>query len=165
MGAPAGRKALSRALRSRFLQILVPDLPSSELATVLERRCRIPASHAGKLVSVMGELRMRRSRGHIFAGCHGLITPRDLFRWAMRQGTTYDDLALHGYSLLAERLRTPDERLQVQQVQLAHCCVLHHCMLHPSCRFSLGPFGPLGSTQGAALDCVQTPGEYCLLWL
>jgi midasin len=107
---------LSRALRSRFLQIMIPDLPSNELITVLEQRCAIPASHAGKLVSVMSELRILRSRGNVFAGCHGLITPRDLFRWASRQGSSYEELSMHGYSLLAERLRTQDERKQVLQV-------------------------------------------------
>lgn len=112
----AGRKALSRAFRSRFLQISVPDLPSEELVTVLERRCVIPASHAIKLVAVMQELRMRRSRGAVFAGRYGLITPRDLFRWATRAGISYEDLALHGYCLLAERLRTNDERRSVQEV-------------------------------------------------
>jgi midasin len=111
-----GRKVLSRALRSRFLQIMIPDLPCTELITVLEQRCAMPASHASKLVAVMSELRILRSRGNVFAGCHGLITPRDLFRWASRQASSYDELAMHGYSLLAERLRSQDEREQVLQV-------------------------------------------------
>lgn len=83
---------------------------------MLERRCVIPTSHATKLVAVMQELRMRRARGAVFAGGHGLITPRDLFRWATRAGVSYEDLALHGYCLLAERLRTNYERRSVQEV-------------------------------------------------
>eukprot|EP00892_Ulva_mutabilis_P006640 jgi/Ulvmu1/4348/UM002_0072.1 len=115
-GAYAGRKALSRAFRSRFLQISVPELPSKELVTVLERVCAIAPSHAAKLVAVMQELRMRRARGAVFAGRYGLITPRDLFRWASRAGMSHDELALHGYCLLAERLRTSGERASVQEV-------------------------------------------------
>lgn len=84
---------------------------------MLERRCAIPPSHAGKLVAVMQELRMRRARGAVFAGRYGLITPRDLFRWATRAGISYEELALHGYCLLAERLRTSDERSSVQEAR------------------------------------------------
>ena len=120
---------LSRALRSRFLQIMIPDLPSGELTTVLEQRCAIPASHAGKLVAVMNELRILRSRGNVFAGCHGLITPRDLFRWASRQGLSYEELSMHGYSLLAERLRTQDERDQVLQVGNLEDTLLSICYI------------------------------------
>lgn len=38
-GAYAGRKALSRAFRSRFLELHVDDIPDGELAEILERRC------------------------------------------------------------------------------------------------------------------------------
>jgi midasin len=37
-GIYAGRKILSRALRSRFLELNVDDIPSGELATILEKR-------------------------------------------------------------------------------------------------------------------------------
>jgi midasin len=113
---------LSRALRSRFLQLMITDLPCSELVTVLEQRCAIPASYAGRLVAVMSELRILRSRGNVFAGCHGLITPRDLFRWANRHASSYEELTMHGYSLLAERLRTQDERDLVLQVCKPQAC-------------------------------------------
>lgn len=37
-GIYAGRKTLSRAFRSRFLEIQVDDIPEGELATILEKR-------------------------------------------------------------------------------------------------------------------------------
>lgn len=37
-GLYAGRKALSRAFRSRFLEMQVDDIPSPELITILEHR-------------------------------------------------------------------------------------------------------------------------------
>jgi hypothetical protein len=37
-GAYAGRKALSRAFRSRFLELHVEELPDTELSTILEKR-------------------------------------------------------------------------------------------------------------------------------
>ena len=51
---------------------------------------------------------------NVFAGKHGLITPRDLFRWAERGAENYLQLAQHGYMLLAERLRSPGEAANVQ---------------------------------------------------
>jgi hypothetical protein len=44
-------------------------------------RCAIAPSYAAKLVAVQGELQRRRSASNVFAGRHGFITPRDLFRW------------------------------------------------------------------------------------
>ena len=51
----------------------------------------------------------------MFAGKHGLITPRDLFKWAARGAVTYQQLAENGYMLLGERLRSPEERSVVQK--------------------------------------------------
>ena len=34
---------------------------------------------------------------NVFAGKRGLITPRDLFRWAERGAASYLELAQHGY--------------------------------------------------------------------
>ncbi len=52
----------------------------------------------------------------VFAGKHGLITPRDLFRWASGEAVGYQQLAETGYMLLAERLRGASDRVTVQQV-------------------------------------------------
>lgn len=59
-GAYGGRKQLSRAFRSRFLELHVGDIPDSELAEILEKRCALAPSYAAKLVAVMRELQRQR---------------------------------------------------------------------------------------------------------
>lgn len=109
-GAYGGRKPLSRAFRNRFVELHIPDIPGDEAAMILEKRCSCPPSHAKSLVSIMESLRQRRSRSGVFLGKDGFITPRDLLRWAERQATTKKELAEEGYMLLAERLRTEEEK-------------------------------------------------------
>ncbi|KAL5755634.1 hypothetical protein ACOSQ2_020380 [Xanthoceras sorbifolium] len=118
-----GRKMLSRAFRNRFVEIHVDEIPENELSTILEKRCEIPESYAKKMVEVMKELQLHRQSSKVFAGKHGFITPRDLFRWANRFkafGKSYEDLARDGYYLLAERLRDEDEKCVVQDVLERH---------------------------------------------
>lgn len=115
-GIYAGRKTLSRAFRSRFIELHVDDIPDGELHTILEKRCEIAPSQAEKLILVMRELQRRRSMSNVFAGRHGYITPRDLFRWANRGARGYQDLAVNGFELLGERLRTEEERATVFEV-------------------------------------------------
>ncbi|CAM8907839.1 unnamed protein product [Rhodiola kirilowii] len=114
-----GRKMLSRAFRNRFVEIHVDDIPEEELCNILHNKCQIPESYARKMVDVMKELQLHRQRSKVFAGKHGFITPRDLFRWANRFrtfGTSYEDLAKDGYFLLGERLRDESEKKVVQDI-------------------------------------------------
>ncbi len=68
-GAYGGRKALSRAFRSRFLELHVGDIPDSELAHILQQRCALAPSYSAKLVAVMRELqRLRQARPHTTTG-------------------------------------------------------------------------------------------------
>ena len=53
-------QALSRAFRSRFLELHVGDIPDAELATILQQRCALAPSYSTKLVAVMRELQRRR---------------------------------------------------------------------------------------------------------
>lgn len=53
-------QVLSRAFRSRFLELHVGDIPDGELATILEGRCALAPSYAAKLVAVMRALQRRR---------------------------------------------------------------------------------------------------------
>lgn len=119
-GAYGGRKPLSRAFRNRFVELHVGDLPSKELTTILEKRCGCPPSHAKVLVSVMVYLRQRRSKSNVFLGKDSFITPRDLLRWAERQSGSKQQLAQHGYMLLAERLRSEEEKRLVRDVLEEH---------------------------------------------
>ncbi len=64
----------------------------------------------------MKELQLRRQTNNFFMGKEGTITVRDLIKWAKRinhldgkregQEVTYENMAMEGYCLLAERLRT-----------------------------------------------------------
>ncbi|CAH9088613.1 unnamed protein product [Cuscuta europaea] len=114
-----GRKILSRAFRNRFVEIHVDEIPDDELTTILEKKCKIPPRYAKEMVDVMKELQLHRQSSKVFAGKHGFITPRDLFRWANRFkefGKSYEDLAHDGYYLLAERLRDENERCIVRGI-------------------------------------------------
>ena len=50
----------------------------------------------------------------------GFITPRDLLRWAGRGPSSKIELAREGYMLLAERLRTLEEKDCVKEVIEKH---------------------------------------------
>ena len=115
-GAYGGRKPLSKAFRNRFVEVHMSDIPEEEMIVILERRCGCPPSHAKLLVKVMKSLRQRRSRSGIFRGKDGLITPRDLLRWANRGASSKSELAVEGYMLLAERLRDDEEKEVVRTV-------------------------------------------------
>lgn len=129
----AGRKMLSRAFRNRFVEIHVDEIPEEELSTILENRCKISPTHAKKMVDVMKDLQLQRQNSNVFAGKHGYITPRDLFRWANRVRVSgnpsngslqfnhrYEILAREGYYLLAERLRDDGEKAVVKEILERH---------------------------------------------
>ncbi|WCJ27054.1 Midasin [Euphorbia peplus] len=114
-----GRKMLSRAFRNRFVEVHVDEIPDNELSTIIEERCKIPGSRARLMVEVMKDLQLHRQQSKVFAGKHGFITPRDLFRWANRLkcfGDSKESMAEQGYYLLAERLRDEGEKVVVQEV-------------------------------------------------
>lgn len=119
-GIYGGRKVLSRAFRNRFMELHVDDIPDDELCMILEKRCQIPGSYAKKMIEVMKDLQRHRQGSKVFAGKHGFITARDLFRWAERHGNGYEELAIDGYMLLAERLRNAEEKEVVQRVLEKH---------------------------------------------
>lgn len=115
-GLYGGRKELSRAFRSRFVEIQVADLSDEDLLTILETRCQLPTSFVKKMINVMRELQMRRRTTSLFSGRDGFVTARDLFRWASRGPRSKEELALHGFFVLGERSRTTDERETVRTV-------------------------------------------------
>ena len=118
-----GRKMLSRAFRNRFVEIHVDEIPEDELSTILDKRCKIPESYAKKMVEVMKELELPRQNSKVFAGKHGFIISRDLFRWADHFKTSrnsYGDLARDDYCLLTERLRDEGEKKVVLIVLEKH---------------------------------------------
>ena len=68
----------------------------------------------------MVDLRLKRSKSNLFLGKDSFITPRDLLRWAERQSTSKKNLAEHGYMVLAERLRSHEEKKMVLDVLEEH---------------------------------------------
>ena len=94
----------------------MPPNPTQPCVCAPACRCGIPPSYATKLVAVMRELQRCRQVSNVFAGKHGFITPRDLFRWAERGAVGYTQLAENGFMVLGERLRGPEERALVAQV-------------------------------------------------
>nr|XP_036870003.1 midasin [Manis javanica] len=128
-GLYGGRKVLSRAFRNRFVELHFDELPSSELETILHKRCSLPPSYCSKLVKVMVDLQSYRRSSSVFAGKQGFITLRDLFRWAERYRLAeqtekeYDwlqHLANDGFMLLAGRVRKQEEVNVIQEVLEKH---------------------------------------------
>ena len=115
-GLYGGRKVLSRAFRNRFLELHFDDIPDDELETILRERTQIAPSFCAKIVAVYKELALLRQSERIFEQRNSFATLRDLFRWALRDAATKEELAINGYMLLAERVRKPEERLGVKQV-------------------------------------------------
>lgn len=114
-GLYGGRKVLSRAFRNRFLELHFDDIPVDELNIILEKRTGVPPSWCKKIVKVYRELSVLRQEERLFES-KSFATLRDLFRWALRGAATQEELAIHGFMLLAERVRKPEEREAVKKV-------------------------------------------------
>ncbi|KAL2164658.1 hypothetical protein VTH06DRAFT_3875 [Thermothelomyces fergusii] len=116
-GLYGGRKALSRAFRNRFLELHFDDIPESELETILQKRSQNTApSDCRRIVTVYKELTRLRQESRVFEQKNSFATLRDLFRWALREAETRQEIAEHGFMLLAERVRKPEERDEVKKV-------------------------------------------------
>ena len=123
-GIYGGRKPLSRAFRNRFVELHLGDIPTEEMTIILQRRCSMPETFAKILVRIMEDLRAMRNQRNIFLGRDGLVTPRDLLRWAHRNPGSKLELAEEGYMLLAERLRSEAEKSAVKDVIQKHTNVV-----------------------------------------
>ncbi|KAI5957391.1 MDN1 [Candida margitis] len=114
-GLYGGRKVLSRAFRNRFLELHFDDIPQDELEIILRQRCQIAPSYAKKIVDVYKQLTVQRQSTRLFEQKNSFATLRDLFRWAQRDAVGYEELAINGYMLLAERVRKDDEKRVVKE--------------------------------------------------
>ncbi|KAJ4292276.1 AAA ATPase midasin [Collariella sp. IMI 366227] len=116
-GLYGGRKVLSRAFRNRFLELHFDDIPESELETILQKRSRNTApSDCRRIVAVYKQLTRLRQESRVFEQKNSFATLRDLFRWALRGADTRQEIAEHGFMLLAERVRKVEERDEVKKV-------------------------------------------------
>ncbi|PON27239.1 hypothetical protein TGAM01_v203620 [Trichoderma gamsii] len=116
-GLYGGRKVLSRAFRNRFLELHFDDIPEDELEFILQQRSRNTSPpDCRRIVNVYKELSRLRQTSRLFEQKDSFATLRDLFRWALRKADTREEIAAHGFMLLAERVRNDEERLAVKQV-------------------------------------------------
>jgi midasin len=122
-GLYGGRKPLSRAFRNRFLELNISDLPSAEIEEIVTQSCGIAVKFSKMMVAVMIELQKRRQQSSLFQGKYGSITTRDLIKWGRRQPQSAMEVAEEGYMLLAEKLRSEDEKKGVEEVLNSVCKV------------------------------------------
>ncbi|KAJ4418163.1 AAA ATPase midasin [Gnomoniopsis sp. IMI 355080] len=116
-GLYGGRKVLSRAFRNRFLELHYDDIPEDELEYILQKRSINTApSDCRRIVSVYKELSRLRQTSRVFEQKDSFATLRDLFRWALRDAETREDIANNGFMLLAERVRDDGERVAVRKI-------------------------------------------------
>ncbi|XP_067841398.1 midasin [Heptranchias perlo] len=124
-GLYGGRKMLSRAFRNRFVELHFDELPSAELEMILHKRSCLPPSYCKKLLKVMLDLQSYRRGSGVFAGKHGFITLRELFRWAERYRLadqtvqSYDwirHIATDAFMLLAGRVRKEEEVVVIRRI-------------------------------------------------
>ncbi|KAM3464140.1 hypothetical protein NHJ6243_002673 [Beauveria neobassiana] len=116
-GLYGGRKVLSRAFRNRFLELHFDDIPEDELEFILQQRSRNTSPpDCRRIVSVYKELSRLRQTSRLFEQKDSFATLRDLFRWALREAETREDIAAHGFMLLAERVRNSEEREAVKEI-------------------------------------------------
>ncbi|CAM1505364.1 Fc.00g110010.m01.CDS01 [Cosmosporella sp. VM-42] len=116
-GLYGGRKVLSRAFRNRFLELHFDDIPEDELEFILQQRSRNTSPpDCRRIVAVYKELSRLRQTSRLFEQKDSFATLRDLFRWALREAETREEIASHGFMLLAERVRDEEERIAVKEI-------------------------------------------------
>ncbi|KAL9104324.1 MAG: hypothetical protein Q9163_000715 [Psora crenata] len=115
-GMYGGRKTLSRAFQNRFLELHFDEIPDEELETILREKTQIAPSFCTRIVAVYKELSILRQTERIFEKRNSFATLRDLFRWALRDAKDREQLAIDGFMLLAERVRSESERRAVKKV-------------------------------------------------
>ena len=80
------------------------------------------------MVSIYKDLQEKRSSDKIFSEKEGLITIRDLLKWGSIYEAGTEWLAYEGYFVIAEKLRTAEEKVKVKEIILKHC-QKKHCIL------------------------------------
>lgn len=120
-GIYGGRKPLSLAFRNRFIEIDLNDLPSNEIEDIVTHSCGIPPKFSSLLVKVMEELQIQRQKSAVLLGKQGVVTVRDLLKWGNRQPQSVEEVAAIGYMLIAEKLRSEEEKYIVERLLFDIC--------------------------------------------
>ncbi|VWU52702.1 dynein-related AAA-type ATPase, putative, partial [Hepatocystis sp. ex Piliocolobus tephrosceles] len=109
-----GRKELSKALRSRFIEFYIKGFESEELEIILHRRCSLFPKIANKMIQVFNKLKAVKSNYNYFN--NNFMTLRDLIKWGNRSPTNYADACLHGYYIIAEKLQNKKDKTLVMDI-------------------------------------------------
>ncbi|CRG95848.1 dynein-related AAA-type ATPase, putative [Plasmodium gallinaceum] len=109
-----GRKELSKAFRSRFIEFHISDFKIEELEIILHRRCTISPKISKKMINVYTELKNVKSNYNYFND--NLMTLRDLIKWGNRYPNNNLEAALHGYYIIAEKLRNEKDKETVKNI-------------------------------------------------
>ena len=122
-GIYGGRKPLSRAFKNRFFELSVSDLPLSEVEQIITESCGIAPKFSHMLVQTMQELQIHRQKSTLFQGKYGAVTTRDLIKWGRRSPNSSAEVAAEGFMILAEKLRSQDEKDAVLDILNRVCRV------------------------------------------
>eukprot|EP00924_Labyrinthula_sp_SR-Ha-C_P005664 snap_masked-scaffold_14-processed-gene-1.5-mRNA-1 protein AED:0.22 eAED:0.22 QI:0/-1/0/1/-1/1/1/0/4800 len=122
-----GRKSLSKALRSRFVEIRVEGLPDKDIELIIERRCKLPPKIASLMASVKNEIGIRRQKSQVFRASANLLSVRELLKWGNRINSSISKLkenevsymkvfAQEGFCLLAEKQRFEEDKNSLKKI-------------------------------------------------
>lgn len=111
-----GRKDLSEAFKNRFIYIYFDNIPEEDLEEIIEKRCKLAKSRVKMMVSIFKDLQKIRSSEKVFSRKEGFMTIRDLIKWGSRQINDYIDLAYEGFFVIAEKIRSEEEKLTIKKV-------------------------------------------------
>ncbi|SBT44952.1 dynein-related AAA-type ATPase, putative [Plasmodium ovale wallikeri] len=109
-----GRKELSKAFRSRFIEFHINDFEVEELEIILHRRCAISPKISKKMIQVFIELRNMKSNYNYFSD--NLMTLRDLIKWGNRYPNSNTEACIQGYYIIAEKLRNEKDKQTVKNI-------------------------------------------------
>jgi len=115
-----GRKDLSEAFKNRFIHIYFDNIPEEDLEEIIEKRCSLAKSRVKMMVSIFKDLQQIRSSEKVFSRKEGFMTIRDLIKWGSRNVNEIEDLAYEGYFVIAEKVRTEEEKLTIKKVIEKH---------------------------------------------
>lgn len=109
-----GRKELSKAFRSRFIEFQINDFDIEELEIILHRRCTISPNISKKMINVYTDLKNIKSNYNYFND--NIMTLRDLIKWANRYPNNNMEACLNGYFIIAEKLRNNKDKESVKKI-------------------------------------------------
>jgi len=115
-----GRKDLSEAFKNRFIHIYFDNIPEEDLEEIIEKRCKLAKSRVKMMVHIFKDLQQVRSSEKVFSRKEGFMTIRDLIKWGSRFINEIEDLAYEGYFVIAEKIRSEEEKSIIKKIIEKH---------------------------------------------